>query len=195
LATAERDQRREARRRKAQNHPEQEQEVPRYNLVQMQAAHQAVFGTKVLREHSLDLKEASIQRAYRKNALAQHPDKGGDAVGFGKLEDSKEILMHISRYGLRRYNYSEMTWAKDHLGFEQPSNCGVVVPTADQACIAYDAKMIQNYRGNKQEEVALYECSYALARNVLLDIADVGVWQVLVNPFDPRRSFPSMYFQ
>ena len=190
-ATAARDQRREARRFSAQINPEQEQEVPRYNLVQMQAAHQAVFGTNVLREHSLDLKEASIKRAYRNKALAHHPDKGGDAVGFGKLKDSKEILVHISKYGLRRYNYSEMTWAKDQLGFEEPSNCGVV-PTAGQAFKAYDAKMIQNW-GNKQE-VALI-CSYVLAQSVLLDIADAGVWKVLVSPFDPRRSFPSIYFQ
>ena len=142
----------------------------------------------------MDLKEASIKRAFRKNALAQHPDKGGESVGFGKLKDSKEILMHISRYGLRRYNYSEMTWAKDQLGFEEPSNCGVV-PTAGQASTAYDAKMIQNW-GNKQEVARhVLICSYVLAQSVLLDIADVGVWKVLVNPFDPRRSFPSIYFQ
>jgi hypothetical protein len=160
----------------------------------MQAANQAVFGTYVLREHALDLKEESIKRAYRKKALAQHPDKGGDSVDFGNLKDSKEILIHISRYGLRRYNYSEMTWAKDQLGFEQPANCGVV-PTADQACRAYEAKFTQYFRGNKQEEDARHICSYVVAQSVLLDIADAGVWPVLVNPFDPRRSFPSYTFQ
>lgn len=41
---------------------------------------------------SKDATSAEIARAYRRKSLACHPDKGGDAEAFKKLNDAKDVL-------------------------------------------------------------------------------------------------------
>ncbi|EGB11793.1 hypothetical protein AURANDRAFT_17901, partial [Aureococcus anophagefferens] len=41
---------------------------------------------------SRDASAGDIARAYRRRSLACHPDKGGDAEQFKKLNEAKEVL-------------------------------------------------------------------------------------------------------
>ena len=118
----------------------------------------------------------------------------GDPEIFRKLGASKDILIHITKFGLRRYHYSELSWAKDQLGFVQAAN---YVPTADEATRAYETKikeLVEEMICN-DEQVARYTWSYVMAHRVLLDITETDVWNIWVDSFDPRLSFPSKCFE
>ena len=157
-------------------------EGARYNLVQFQAAHKYVFDTKAVRGQEAEMTEATINHAYE-----IHPDKGEDA----RLEVSRNILIHIIKFGLRRYHCSELEWAKHQLGFA-PHYKGVL-PTEDKVTRAFETKL-KGLAGNNKLG-AQDKWSYYVANNVLCDIESTGVMSIWLDPFDPRVSFPSECFE
>ena len=162
-------------------------EGARYNGLQFQEAHKYVFRT--VARGDVGMTEATIRQAYKQCALELHPDKGGNAAGFAELTAYTKILFHISEVGLRLYNYSELKWAKDQLGFAA-SNYSVV-PTEDKVKRAYLTKM----RGLAGNNNVRCDWIYKVAYHVLRDIAEAGVSNIVLDPFDPRQSFPSQCFE
>ena len=129
----------------------------------------------------------------RTRALHNHSDKREDAVNCAKLECtrlevSRNILIHIIKFGLRQYHCSELEWAKDQLGFV-PYYKGVL-PTEDKVTRAFRTKM-KGLAGNNNKFV----WSYTVALSVLRDIDITGVMNIWRDPFDPRLSFPSECFE
>ena len=56
-----------------------------------------------------------IERAFRKNALKCHPDKGGDPIVFKKLNDAyNKLIGHIGkvREAASFYCYIQLIWIK-----------------------------------------------------------------------------------
>ena len=155
----------------------------RYNRVQFQAAHKYVFDTKAVQGQEAETTEATINHACEQRALEFHPGKG-----CAKLEVSRNILIHIIKFGLRQYHCSELEWAKDQLGFV-PYYKGVL-PTEDKVTRAFRTKM-KGLAGNNNKFV----WSYTVALSVLRDIDITGVMNIWRDPFDPRLSFPSECFE
>ena len=59
----------------------------------------AVLGVK--QQCVLDPDKKVIEKAFRRNALKCHPDKGGDPVVFKKLNDAYlKLIGHIQKVGL-----------------------------------------------------------------------------------------------
>jgi len=181
--------REEKRKTTKENEAANECNGPCHNLAQMQEAYEIVFGAHAVRGQEVDMKEKTIIAAYRKLARTQHPDKGGSADAFGKLEAAKDTLIYISKYSLRRYHYSEMAWATVQLGYALTSKCLPRVLTAVEVNSSYDTKM-SDLAGMSTAEKAKGQYILALARDVMLDIAAAGVWKVVTNPFDPLQCFP-----
>jgi hypothetical protein len=167
-------------------------EGARYNVLQFQEAHKYVFRTKVARGE-VGMTEATIRQASKQCALELHPDKGGTAAGFAEMTAYTKILFHISKVGLRLYNYSELKWAKDQLGFAA-SNYSVV-PTEDKVKRAYLTKMKGVWKGLAGNNNVRCDWIYKVAYHVLRDIAEAGVSNIVLDPFDPRQSFPSQCFE
>ena len=79
--------------------------------------------------------------------------------------------------------------AKDQLGFAA-SNYSVV-PTEDKVKRAYLTKM----RGLAGNNNVRCDWIYKVAYHVLRDIAEAGGSNIVLDPFDPRQSFPSQCFE
>ena len=166
-------------------------EGARYNRVQFEVAHKYVFDTKLVPGQEAEITEATINHACEQRAHAFHPGKGVDAVNCAtcaKVEVSRNMLIHIIKFGLRQYHCSELEWAKDQLGFV-PYYKGVL-PTEDKVTRAFRTKM-KGLAGNNNKFV----WSYTVALSVLRDIDITGVMNIWRDPFDPRLSFPSECFE
>ena len=166
-------------------------EGARYNRVQFEVAHKYVFDTKLVPGQEAEITEATINHACEQRAHAFHPGKGVDAVNCAtcaKVEVSRNMLIHIIKFGLRQYHCSELEWAKDQLGFA-PNYKGVVV-TEDKVTRAFETKMM-GLTGQNDKLV----WSYSVANSVLGDIASTGVMNIWLDPFDQRLSFPSECFE